>query len=165
MLNGGRFKKKPKSFFSMHSLFIHLYYSSTLLTVCLVLIWLKCTFSVPAGHYGHQPYWHPGLGPAQTRQDRQEDWVPPSEWRGRYHVQYFHIIARVAGVFSMFLILHRQARLDILKIHSRKMNLTRGINLRKIAELMPGASGAEVKVRVGTLNGCSLVWKTREYTI
>ena len=41
---------------------------------------------------------------------------------------------------------HRQARLDILKIHSRKMNLTRGINLRKIAELMPGASGAEVKV-------------------
>ncbi|KAF6096429.1 proteasome 26S subunit, ATPase 5 [Phyllostomus discolor] len=35
--------------------------------------------------------------------------------------------------------------LDILKIHSRKMNLTRGINLRKIAELMPGASGAEVK--------------------
>ena len=34
---------------------------------------------------------------------------------------------------------------DILKIHSRKMNLTRGINLRKIAELMPGASGAEVK--------------------
>jgi len=37
------------------------------------------------------------------------------------------------------------ARLDILTIHSRKMNLTRGINLRKIAELMPGASGAEVK--------------------
>ena len=27
------------------------------------------------------------------------------------------------------------------------MNLTRGINLRKIAEMMPGASGAEVKVR------------------
>jgi ATP-dependent 26S proteasome regulatory subunit len=25
------------------------------------------------------------------------------------------------------------------------MNLTRGINLKKIAELMPGASGAEVK--------------------
>lgn len=37
------------------------------------------------------------------------------------------------------------ARLDILKIHSRKMNLTRGINLKKIAEMMPGASGAEVK--------------------
>lgn len=28
------------------------------------------------------------------------------------------------------------------------MNLTRGINLRKIAEQMPGASGAEVKVGV-----------------
>ncbi|KAJ3102285.1 26S protease regulatory subunit 8 [Phlyctochytrium planicorne] len=37
------------------------------------------------------------------------------------------------------------ARTDILKIHSRKMNLTRGINLRKIAEQMTGASGAEVK--------------------
>eukprot|EP00124_Ichthyophonus_hoferi_P004928 Ihof_evm2s615 gene=Ihof_evmTU2s615 len=37
------------------------------------------------------------------------------------------------------------ARLDILKIHSRKMNLTRGIHLGKIAEMMPGASGAEVK--------------------
>ena len=37
------------------------------------------------------------------------------------------------------------ARTDILKIHSRKMNLTRGINLKKIAEMMPGASGAEVK--------------------
>ncbi|XP_076359396.1 26S proteasome regulatory subunit 8 isoform X3 [Tachypleus tridentatus] len=40
---------------------------------------------------------------------------------------------------------NEEARLDILKIHSRKMNLTRGINLRKIAETMPGASGAEVK--------------------
>merc|ERR1712142_729274 len=40
---------------------------------------------------------------------------------------------------------NEEARSDILKIHSRKMNLTRGINLRKIAEQMPGASGAEVK--------------------
>ncbi|KAI3388586.1 hypothetical protein SNEBB_003799 [Seison nebaliae] len=40
---------------------------------------------------------------------------------------------------------NEDARLDILRIHSRKMNLTRGINLRKIAETMPGASGAEVK--------------------
>ena len=39
----------------------------------------------------------------------------------------------------------QQARLDILRIHSRKMNLTRGINLRKIAEQMSGSSGAEVK--------------------
>jgi len=40
---------------------------------------------------------------------------------------------------------NENARTHILKIHSRKMNLTRGINLRKIAELMPGASGAELK--------------------
>lgn len=37
------------------------------------------------------------------------------------------------------------ARADILKIHSRKMNLTRGIDLRKVAEKMSGSSGAEVK--------------------
>jgi ATP-dependent 26S proteasome regulatory subunit len=41
---------------------------------------------------------------------------------------------------------NENARLEILKIHSRKMNLTRGINLRKIADTMPGASGAEIKV-------------------
>eukprot|EP01147_Barroeca_monosierra_P006867 gene6867-9522_t len=40
---------------------------------------------------------------------------------------------------------NENARAHILRIHSRKMNLTRGINLKKIAELMPGASGAEVK--------------------
>ncbi|CAL8106752.1 unnamed protein product [Calicophoron daubneyi] len=40
---------------------------------------------------------------------------------------------------------NEEARLDILKIHSRKMNLTREIDLRKLAESMPGASGAEVK--------------------
>ena len=37
------------------------------------------------------------------------------------------------------------------------MNLTRGINLRKIAEVMPGASGAEVKVGwVCTIKNISL---------
>ena len=36
---------------------------------------------------------------------------------------------------------NEEARIDILRIHSRKMNLTRGINLRKISSLMPGASG------------------------
>lgn len=41
---------------------------------------------------------------------------------------------------------NEQARADILKIHSRKMNLTRGINLLKVAEMMTGSSGAEVKV-------------------
>lgn len=43
-------------------------------------------------------------------------------------------------------IFNYQARADILRIHSRKMNLTRGINLKKIAETMPGSSGAEIKV-------------------
>merc|ERR1712196_760020 len=37
------------------------------------------------------------------------------------------------------------ARLDIMKIHSRKMNLTRGIDLKKVSDMMPGASGAETK--------------------
>ena len=37
------------------------------------------------------------------------------------------------------------ARLDILKIHSRKMNLTRGIDLKKIADRMTNSSGAELK--------------------
>jgi 26S proteasome regulatory subunit T6 len=40
---------------------------------------------------------------------------------------------------------NEDARVDILRIHSRKMNLTRGINLRKIAEKMQGSSGAESK--------------------
>lgn len=38
------------------------------------------------------------------------------------------------------------ARTEILKIHSRKMNLVRGIDLKKVAEKMSGASGAESKV-------------------
>jgi 26S proteasome regulatory subunit T6 len=38
-----------------------------------------------------------------------------------------------------------EARADILRIHSRKMNLTRGINLNKIADKMGGCSGAELK--------------------
>ncbi|GFR46141.1 hypothetical protein Agub_g7667 [Astrephomene gubernaculifera] len=37
------------------------------------------------------------------------------------------------------------ARLDILKIHSRKMNLTRGIDLKRIADKMASSSGAELK--------------------
>lgn len=37
------------------------------------------------------------------------------------------------------------SRLHILKIHTRKMNLMRGVNLRKIAALMNGYSGAESK--------------------
>ncbi|TYG49668.1 hypothetical protein ES288_D10G112600v1 [Gossypium darwinii] len=40
-----------------------------------------------------------------------------------------------------------QSRFDILKIHSRRMNLMRGIDLKKIAEKMNGASGAELKTQ------------------
>lgn len=38
-----------------------------------------------------------------------------------------------------------ESRIDILKIHSRKMNLMRGINFQKVATKMIGASGAESK--------------------
>ncbi|KAL5699401.1 26S proteasome regulatory subunit 8 A [Ranunculus cassubicifolius] len=40
---------------------------------------------------------------------------------------------------------NEESRCDILKIHSRKMNLMRGIDLKKITEKMNGASGAEIK--------------------
>jgi 26S proteasome regulatory subunit T6 len=39
-----------------------------------------------------------------------------------------------------------EARLDILRIHSRKMNLMRGIDLKKIADQLTTSSGAEIKV-------------------
>jgi 26S proteasome regulatory subunit T6 len=37
------------------------------------------------------------------------------------------------------------SRADIMKIHSRKMNLLRGVDLKPIAQKMGGASGAESK--------------------
>lgn len=37
------------------------------------------------------------------------------------------------------------ARLEILKIHSRRMNLTKGIDLATLSERLVGSSGAEVK--------------------
>jgi 26S proteasome regulatory subunit T6 len=40
---------------------------------------------------------------------------------------------------------NEDARADILRIHSRKMNLMRGIDLKKIANMMSDASGAESK--------------------
>lgn len=40
---------------------------------------------------------------------------------------------------------NEDARLDILRIHSRRMNLTRSIDLRKVASQMNDASGAETK--------------------
>merc|ERR1711879_193090 len=38
-----------------------------------------------------------------------------------------------------------ESRQQILKIHSRKMNLMRGINFKKLAEALHGASGAECR--------------------
>lgn len=40
---------------------------------------------------------------------------------------------------------NEEGRLEILKIHSRKMNLVRSVDLRKVAQLLTGASGAETK--------------------
>jgi 26S proteasome regulatory subunit T6 len=40
---------------------------------------------------------------------------------------------------------NEECRVDILKIHSRKMNLMRGIDLLKISKAMEGGSGAETK--------------------
>jgi len=40
---------------------------------------------------------------------------------------------------------NEKARAHILKIHSRKMNLTRGIDLKAVAKKLIGASGAECK--------------------
>jgi 26S proteasome regulatory subunit T6 len=45
------------------------------------------------------------------------------------------------------------SRMDIISIHSRKMNLLRGINLKVIAEKMSNASGAECKVAIITFLG------------
>jgi|EP00669_Euglena_mutabilis_P010595 26S proteasome regulatory subunit T6 len=38
-----------------------------------------------------------------------------------------------------------EARLDILQIHSRRMNMKRGVDLKKIASLLHGCSGADIK--------------------
>ncbi|CAE8633177.1 unnamed protein product [Polarella glacialis] len=40
---------------------------------------------------------------------------------------------------------NEEARLEILKIHSKRMNLMRGINLKRVSTQMGGASGAESK--------------------
>lgn len=38
-----------------------------------------------------------------------------------------------------------------MNIHARKMNLMRGIDLKKVAEKINGASGAELKVLISVL--------------
>ena len=48
---------------------------------------------------------------------------------------------------------NEDSRAHILKIHSKKMNLVRGINLRSIAASLQGASGAECKVRASAVCG------------
>merc|ERR1712224_443719 len=40
---------------------------------------------------------------------------------------------------------NEESRFQILNIHSRKMNLVRNIDLKKIAGMMKGASGADLK--------------------
>lgn len=57
---------------------------------------------------------------------------------------------------------NESSRHDILKIHSRKMNLMRGIDLKSIADKMTGASGAELKVilLVG-FSSCRVLGKNR----
>ena len=40
---------------------------------------------------------------------------------------------------------NEEARLSILQIHSRRMNLMRGIDLKKIAGMIPSSNGAECK--------------------
>src|SRR4051812_16693364 len=40
------------------------------------------------------------------------------------------------------------ARLEILKIHTKRMSLAGDIDMKKIASLLPRSSGAEVKVSV-----------------
>lgn len=49
------------------------------------------------------------------------------------------------------------SRVDIMTIHSRKMNLLRGINLKVIAEKMFNSSGAECKVKFLCCCFCSEV--------
>src|SRR5690348_1156183 len=44
-----------------------------------------------------------------------------------------------------------RARLDILKIHSRKMKIVGDVDLQIIAERLPDTSGAEVKVGIPNL--------------
>jgi len=44
-----------------------------------------------------------------------------------------------------FALFRPEARISILRIHSRKMSLQRGINLRVLAEKMGNCSGAEVR--------------------
>lgn len=49
------------------------------------------------------------------------------------------------SIDEVFILRSPEARVSILRIHSRKMSLQRGINLRSLAEKMGNCSGAEVR--------------------
>lgn len=72
-------------------------------------------------------------------------WLPKNLF---FQSKLMNILAALCHIWipSTNLLKLLQSRFDILKIHSRKMNLMRGIDLKKIAEKMNGASGAELKV-------------------
>jgi len=73
------------------------------------------------------------------RIDRKIEFPPPNELVRSLFLFLFLLYYFFLTVFSL------QARVDILKIHSRRMNLNRGIDLKKVADKMTGSSGAECK--------------------
>ncbi|CAL5435314.1 unnamed protein product [Camellia sinensis] len=72
------------------------------------------------------------------RIDRKIEFPNPNE-------EVFVLLIRSVVICLFVYLCYSQSRFDILKIHSRRMNLMRGIDLKKIAEKMNGASGAELK--------------------
>ena len=85
--------------------------------------------------------------------------MPPSSPIPAHTNSSLSIVADFYGCFwsEYEWLLCSQARMHILKIHSRKMNLMRGINLKKIAAKLQGSSGAECKVRLPR-DGIGGVW-------
>lgn len=87
------------------------------------------------------------LDPALLRPgriDRKIEFPPPTYVPNPRSLELFILLFSLINLFSLWII-SVEARADILRIHSRSMNLTRGINLTKIAEKMNGCSGAELK--------------------
>lgn len=123
-----------------------------------------CAVLWGSGDHVHQPDRHPRPGTAAARANRSQDRVPEplrsgaSAWvttrrAGRSTLDDARRLWR-GGASPPWLLLS-QAREHILKIHSRRMNLMRGINLRSVASKMSNCSGAECKVRSTTVTPCS----------